>query len=153
MNPPRAAPIFWPERPARIHAPRSGSDAHARSVLTDEDLVSVVNLDMVIALKDADDFLDGLSELGRLAGSEQAQRWGAEANAYPPVLRTHDRFGHRIDEVEYHPSYHVLMNRAFNAGLHSVAWKCQPGGFSAPAMSTALITCGFSFDRERLHCN
>jgi len=41
-----------------------------------------------------------LSSLERLAGSEQAQWWGAEANACPPVLRTHDRYGHRVDEVE-----------------------------------------------------
>ncbi|HEY8481852.1 MAG TPA: DNA alkylation response protein, partial [Spirillospora sp.] len=42
-------------------------------------------------------------ELGRLAGSERAQEWGRLANEYPPVLRTHDRYGHRIDEVEFHP--------------------------------------------------
>ena len=39
-------------------------------------------------------------EIGVLAGSEQCQDWGRLANAHPPVLRTHDRFGHRIDEVE-----------------------------------------------------
>src|SRR4051794_5403153 len=65
---------------------------------------------------------EDLSRLGRLAGSEEAQRWGDEANRYPPVLRTHDRYGHRIDEVEYHPSYHRLMETSVGAGLHGAAW-------------------------------
>ena len=46
---------------------------------------------------------DAVSELGRLAGTQQAIDWGFQANAHPPVLRTHDRFGNRIDEVEFHP--------------------------------------------------
>jgi putative acyl-CoA dehydrogenase len=65
---------------------------------------------------------DELSSLGRLAGSEEAQRWGDEANRYSPVLRTHDRYGHRVDEVDYHPSYHRLMETAVGAGLHGAAW-------------------------------
>jgi putative acyl-CoA dehydrogenase len=72
--------------------------------------------------------LDGLSALGRRAGSEQAQRWGAEANANPPVLRTHDRFGHRVDEVDFHPSWHALMGVAVSEGLHGAAWTAGPGG-------------------------
>jgi putative acyl-CoA dehydrogenase len=63
-----------------------------------------------------------LGELGRLAGSAEAQRWGMEANAYPPVLRTHDRYGHRIDEVEFHPSWHDLMRVAVSSGLHAAPW-------------------------------
>ena len=48
--------------------------------------------------------------LGAIAGGE-ALDWGVQANAYPPVLRTHDRYGHRIDEVEFHPAWHELMRR------------------------------------------
>ncbi|HEY0403348.1 MAG TPA: DNA alkylation response protein, partial [Blastococcus sp.] len=44
--------------------------------------------------------LESLADLGRLSGSEQAQEWGRVANENPPKLRTHDRYGHRIDEVE-----------------------------------------------------
>jgi putative acyl-CoA dehydrogenase len=44
-----------------------------------------------------------LHELGCRAGSAVAQRWGEQANRYEPELRTHDRYGHRIDEVEFHP--------------------------------------------------
>lgn len=61
-------------------------------------------------------------ELGRLAGTEQAQEWGRLANENPPVLHTHDRYGHRIDEVEFHPSWHELMTVAVTHGLHGSAW-------------------------------
>jgi putative acyl-CoA dehydrogenase len=45
-----------------------------------------------------------LREIGRLAGGEHAQEQGRLANEYPPKLRTHDRYGNRIDEVEFHRS-------------------------------------------------
>ena len=72
--------------------------------------------------------VDGLSELGRLAGSEQAQRWGVDANEHPPVLRTHDRYGHRVDEVEFHPAWHELMSVAVSHGLHGAAWSAGADG-------------------------
>ncbi|GAA2141166.1 acyl-CoA dehydrogenase family protein [Actinomadura napierensis] len=61
-------------------------------------------------------------ELGRLAGTERAQEWGRLANENPPVLRTHDRYGHRIDEVEFHPAWHELMTVAVTHGLHGAPW-------------------------------
>ena len=64
-----------------------------------------------------------LDELGLLAGSEQAQTWGRLANENPPQLRTYDRYGHRIDEVEYHPAYHELMRVATRYGLHGAPWS------------------------------
>ncbi|MFI6766233.1 acyl-CoA dehydrogenase family protein [Streptomyces sp. NPDC050355] len=67
-----------------------------------------------------------LSLLGKAAGSAHAQRWGEQANAHPPVLRTHDRFGHRIDEVEFHPAWHRLLGHAVSAGLTD-AWS-RPDG-------------------------
>jgi putative acyl-CoA dehydrogenase len=63
-----------------------------------------------------------LSELGHLAGSPEAQDWARLANLYPPVLRSHDRYGHRIDEVEFHPSWHQLMDVAVRNGLHAAPW-------------------------------
>ncbi|SFC38452.1 acyl-CoA dehydrogenase family protein [Streptomyces aidingensis] len=65
----------------------------------------------------AAEVLSGLTELGRAAGSAEAQEWGRLANAHPPVLRTHDRYGHRIDEAEFHPAWHRLLDRAVSAGL------------------------------------
>jgi len=58
-----------------------------------------------------------LSALGRTAGSAEAQEWGAAANSSPPVLRSHDRYGNRIDEVDFHPSWHRLLEHAVGAGL------------------------------------
>src|SRR5712692_3052296 len=62
------------------------------------------------------------SRMGELVGSERLQTLAAQANRHLPELRTHDRFGNRIDAVEYHPAYHELMALAFGAGLHSLAW-------------------------------
>ena len=56
--------------------------------------------------------LDEVTELGAISGSREAQRWGELANRNRPVLRTHDRYGHRVDEVEYDPAYHELMRMA-----------------------------------------
>ncbi|MFD9910597.1 acyl-CoA dehydrogenase family protein [Streptomyces sp. NPDC059063] len=67
-----------------------------------------------------------LSLLGRTAGSAQAQEWGVLANENPPVLRTHDRYGNRIDEVDFHPAWHRLLGKAVAAGL-TTAWS-RPGG-------------------------
>lgn len=69
---------------------------------------------------------DELSALGRTAGSAQAQEWGVLANENPPKLRTHDRYGNRIDEVDFHPSWHRLLGHAVSAGLTD-AWG-RPGG-------------------------
>jgi putative acyl-CoA dehydrogenase len=66
--------------------------------------------------------LASLADLGRLAGSEQAQEWGRLADANPPTLRTHDRYGHRIDEVEFHPAWHELMRTAIGSGLAGAPW-------------------------------
>jgi len=64
----------------------------------------------------------GLHELGARAGSGQALRWGVEANTHPPTLHTHDRYGHRIDEVEFHPAWHELLTVAVGHGLHAAPW-------------------------------
>jgi putative acyl-CoA dehydrogenase len=74
------------------------------------------------------------ASLGHYVGSAVAQQHAALANRNPPVLRTHDRYGRRIDEIDYHPSYHELMQRALGAGVHSLAWKRDKGGFSARAV-------------------
>ncbi len=63
-----------------------------------------------------------LSKLGTLTSSEDVQQWAVEADTYHPVLRTHDRYGHRVDEVDFHPAWHYLMNEAVSAGLHAAPW-------------------------------
>ena len=69
---------------------------------------------------------DELALLGRAAGSAQAQRWGEQANAFHPELRTHDRYGNRVDEVEFHPAWHRLLGHAVSSGLTD-AWS-RPDG-------------------------
>ena len=75
-----------------------------------------------LAREGASSAFTALTELGALAGSEEAQEWGRLANEHSPKLRTHDRFGHRIDEVEFHPAYHELMRVAARNGLHAAPW-------------------------------
>lgn len=75
-----------------------------------------------------------LAALGQLAGSEEMQSHARLANTHTPELRTHDRFGRRIDEVEFHPSYHALMQAAVGAGLHGTPWA---GGNNAHVLRAA----------------
>ncbi len=63
-----------------------------------------------------------LQALGEQLGTVAMQTHARLANARPPELRSHDRVGHRIDEVEFHPSYHALMAAATQAGLHGTPW-------------------------------
>jgi len=73
---------------------------------------------------------DDLSRFGALLGSADLLEQGHLANRYPPELDTHDRFGHRVDLVRYHPAYHQLMRTAFQNGLHASPWTHpQPGAF------------------------
>ncbi|MEV6330041.1 acyl-CoA dehydrogenase family protein [Streptomyces sp. NPDC051909] len=77
---------------------------------------------------------DEVRELGRLAGDARAQEWGRLAERHSPVLRTHDRYGHRIDEVEFHPYWHELMTTAVRHGLHAAPWADErPGAHVARA--------------------
>ena len=77
---------------------------------------------------------DWVSELGRLAGTEESIAWGFQANSNPPQLRTHDRYGNRIDEVEFHPAWHRLMEVAIGHGLHALPWRApRPGAHAARA--------------------
>lgn len=65
---------------------------------------------------------DRLRAFGTWLGGEPLE-WGAAANENPPVLRTHDRFGERIDEVEFHPSWHALLRAGVENGLHALPWR------------------------------
>jgi putative acyl-CoA dehydrogenase len=60
--------------------------------------------------------------LGQALGGEPLE-WGRLANEHPPVLRTHDRYGTRVDEIEFHPSWHSLLQLGIEAGLHALPWR------------------------------
>jgi len=73
-----------------------------------------------------------ISAVGEYAGSEHAQDLGRLANENGPRLRTHDRYGHRVDEAEFHPAWHELLGKSVEFELHSSPWKDpQPGAHVA----------------------
>ncbi|NLV77951.1 MAG: DNA alkylation response protein [Rhodococcus sp.] len=77
---------------------------------------------------------DDVRALGVRAGGVDAQDRGRLADEYPPVLHTHDRYGNRIDEVEFHPAWHDLMRVAVENGLHAAPWRDdRPGAHVARA--------------------
>lgn len=70
-------------------------------------------------------YTEACQRFGQKVGSEEAIRWGFEADANTPVLRTYDRRGRRQDIAEYHPAYHALMTLSLSEGLHSLACEAQ----------------------------
>jgi putative acyl-CoA dehydrogenase len=88
------------------------------------------------------------AELGRFVGGEPQQLWGRQANENKPVLKTHDRYGNRIDEVEFHPAWHKLMTMGVEHELHSLPWTSeQPFAHTARAalyMTAMQAEAGFA---------
>jgi putative acyl-CoA dehydrogenase len=102
--------------------------------LTDFDVADDPALLDALAREGAGWALPAVRELGQLAGSAQAREWGRLANEHPPRLHTHDRYGNRLDEVEFHPAWHSLMQVAVSHGLHAAPWaSAQPGAHVARA--------------------
>jgi putative acyl-CoA dehydrogenase len=77
-------------------------------------------------------------EIGAIWGAEPL-RWGFEANEFPPRLKTFDRYGHRIDEVEFHRAWHDLMGLAVRHELHCLPWTSPQDG--AHVARTAMYLC------------
>ncbi|MCQ4208049.1 acyl-CoA dehydrogenase family protein [Streptomyces longispororuber] len=83
--------------------------------------------------------LDDLHRIGLRAGSEEVQRWAEQANTYEPVLRSHDRYGNRIDEVDFHPAYHALMDVAVSEGLAGAAWADERVGAHVARAASFMV--------------
>ena len=84
-----------------------------------------------------------LTEAGRLVGSERVQHLARQANRHLPEFRSHDRFGHRVDLVEFHPAYHELMGLIYGTETHSFAWThARPGAHVARAALSFLWNQG-----------
>lgn len=81
-----------------------------------------------VAREGADWALDELTHFGSRLGLPETIALGFKANEYTPVLKTHDRFGNRIDEIDFHPSWHSLMSMAFEHGIHNLPWQEKRGG-------------------------
>ena len=84
-------------------------------------------LQRVVAHFDGGWGLETLADYGGLVGGELAEQ-GRRANRHTPELRTHDRYGNRVDQVDFHPAYHRLMQSAIAHGVHSLPWEAPKAG-------------------------
>src|SRR5438309_9310059 len=86
--------------------------------------------------------------LGKFVGGEPQRSWGRLANENKPVLHTHDRYGNRIDEVEFHPAWHQLMRMGISNEPHSLPWTSEePAAHAARAalyMTAMQAEAGFA---------
>jgi putative acyl-CoA dehydrogenase len=118
----------------------------AREVLNQAPPLEPVNLfEIDLALREALERegggwgVDRAREAGATAGSPETREHGRRAERNLPVLRTHDRYGSRIDEVELDPSWHWLLRGAVERGIHGLPWReSQPGGHVVRAALFAL---------------
>ena len=82
-----------------------------------------------------------LEAFGQLTGSAEFRELGRLANRHSPELRTHDRFGHRIDEVEFHPAWHAVMSLAMEHGVHALPWREPvPGAHVARSAMHSMLS-------------
>ncbi len=82
---------------------------------------------------------DEVEQLGARSGSAQAREWAEQANTHHPVLKTHSPTGERLDEVDFHPAWHSLMDVAVSGGLTAEPWT-QPTGSGAHVRRAAGFT-------------
>ena len=80
-----------------------------------------------------------LAAWGRRVGSAEVIGWGVAADAHPPMLQSFDRYGHRVDEVEFHPAYHQLMALGLDNGVAAVAWDGTPAGHALHAAISFIL--------------
>ncbi|HEX5308738.1 MAG TPA: acyl-CoA dehydrogenase family protein [Solirubrobacteraceae bacterium] len=96
----------------------------------------------------ADWALERAASLGKVIGGEPQQWWGRLANENKPVLKTHDRYGNRIDEVEFHPAWHKLMALGVEHELHALPWRSDRDGVhvarAAMYMTAMQAEAGFA---------
>lgn len=84
---------------------------------------------------------DRLSSFGEKCGSTEVMQWATQANENDPILKTHDRYGNRIDEVEFHPAWHHLLDLSVSNELHCLPWKnTKKGAHVARAALVQLLS-------------
>ena len=83
-----------------------------------------------------------LGQFGARVGSAEVQAWSAQANRATPEFKPFDRFGRRIDEVEFHPAYHALMALGLEAGVSAAAWTVDKAGHALHAALLFLMGQG-----------
>ena len=109
-------------------------------------LVDINVYDIDLALRGAVEASGGavhhyrLSEFGRCGGDAETREWARQANENPPRLKSFDRYGHRLDEVEFHPAYHKLMELGLNSGISGYAWTSGAAGHVLHGAMMILMT-------------
>lgn len=89
-----------------------------------------------------------LTAFGARLGSSTVLQWADQANRFDPELKTHDRTGHRIDEVEFHPAWHELMALSTEFGVHNLPWSEERPG--AHVVRAAMMF--MAYQTEAGHC-
>jgi putative acyl-CoA dehydrogenase len=79
------------------------------------------------------------SACGRTVGSAEVQELARQANRNLPELRTHDRFGNRVDRIDFHPAWHMLMKLAIGQEAHSLAWTAKREGAQVARAGIAYL--------------
>lgn len=138
---------LWLEE-IRMPAPyRPHVDLATHSVTNQAPVLENVNLFVLdAALRDGLEFAGGeghgnaLSALGEKCGAAETIEWSRQANEAPPKLKSFDRFGHRLDEVEFHPAYHSLMALGLDNGVSAGAWTAQTAGQALHAAQMILMS-------------
>jgi putative acyl-CoA dehydrogenase len=99
------------------------------------------NIPLVEAVRqyDADWSIGDLTRVGELVGTEEFQQDAERANRFEPQLRTHDRWGNRVDEVDYDPSYHCIIRAAVAEGAHTSAWADPRPGANVARAATFML--------------
>lgn len=88
---------------------------------------------------DAQWHADELTAVGALVGSERFQIDADLANRYPPVLNVHDRYGNRVDAIDFHPAYHRIIGEAVAHGAHTSCWSDPRRGAHAARAATFML--------------
>jgi putative acyl-CoA dehydrogenase len=118
-----------------IHPGSAPSSAETHEVINQAPPFTDVNLfesdqalRSAVAREGGDWAAGALTAYGSLMGSARVFELGRQANRYSPELRTHDRFGHRIDEVDYHPAWHEVMRIQIEHEVHNLPWRHRRPG-------------------------
>jgi putative acyl-CoA dehydrogenase len=110
------------------------------SPFEDVDLLALdVPLQEALAREGAGWALDRVRDAGLVAASAEAQAHARRAETHLPVLRTHDRFGHRVDEVELDPSWHWLLRGAVEREIHALPWRAPRSGAHVARAALELV--------------
>ncbi|MEV7404413.1 acyl-CoA dehydrogenase family protein [Streptomyces sp. NPDC091267] len=130
-----AGPHTGAAAPHRTHEvtnqapPRSGLDEYGTNAPLTE----------AVATFGADWHEPELHGIGRLVGSEAFQTNAELAHSSPPVLRTHDRYGNRVDEIDFHPAYHEVIGAAVRHGAHTAGWADPKPGAAVARAATFML--------------